>query len=84
VHKATLRLRSENEINAVTLFELTGEIAVVTGAGIGYAIAKALARAGADIVGISRTPSDIDALASEIVTSRRRTLKIPADISSKE
>jgi NAD(P)-dependent dehydrogenase (short-subunit alcohol dehydrogenase family) len=71
-------------MNTTTLFDLTGKTAVVTGAGkgIGYAIAKALARAGADIVGISRTPSDLDALAAEIVTPGRQTLKIPADISS--
>jgi 2-dehydro-3-deoxy-D-gluconate 5-dehydrogenase len=37
------------------LFDLTGKIAIVTGAnkGIGYAIAVALAEAGADIIGVS-------------------------------
>jgi 2-deoxy-D-gluconate 3-dehydrogenase len=39
------------------LFDLSGKLAVVTGArrGIGLAVATTLAQAGADIVGISRT-----------------------------
>ncbi|MFI5061760.1 MAG: SDR family NAD(P)-dependent oxidoreductase, partial [Actinomycetales bacterium] len=38
-------------------FDLTGRLAVVTGVkrGIGYAMAEALAAAGADIVGVSAT-----------------------------
>jgi NAD(P)-dependent dehydrogenase (short-subunit alcohol dehydrogenase family) len=38
-------------------FDLTGKLAVVTGAkrGIGYAMAEALAAAGANIVGVSAT-----------------------------
>jgi 2-dehydro-3-deoxy-D-gluconate 5-dehydrogenase len=54
------------------LFDLSGKVAVVTGAntGIGQAIAVALARAGADIVAVGRT-SPADTRASVEATGRR-------------
>ena len=49
-----------NAPEALAAFDLTGKLAVVTGAsrGIGLAMATALARAGADIIGISASLPD--------------------------
>ncbi|GAA1523440.1 2-deoxy-D-gluconate 3-dehydrogenase [Microbacterium ginsengiterrae] len=55
-----------------TAFDLSGKLAVVTGAkrGIGFAMAEALAAAGADIIGVSATleasGSDIEAAVSAL------------------
>ena len=45
---------------AMSLFDLTGKVALVTGAntGIGQGIAVALAGAGADIAAAGRSPAD--------------------------
>lgn len=64
------------------LFDLTGKVAIVTGSGrgIGKAIALGLARAGADIVVLARTASDIEKTASEVRSLGRRALAIPTDV----
>jgi 2-dehydro-3-deoxy-D-gluconate 5-dehydrogenase len=66
------------------LFDLTGQVAIVTGAntGIGQAIALSLARAGADIALVGRTPAD-DTI-KQISAMGRRALNISADLSTIE
>jgi NAD(P)-dependent dehydrogenase (short-subunit alcohol dehydrogenase family) len=60
---------------------LSGKVALVTGAGrgIGKAIALALARAGANVCVTARTESEINKTAAEIRQIGRSALAIPAD-----
>jgi NAD(P)-dependent dehydrogenase (short-subunit alcohol dehydrogenase family) len=63
--------------------DLTGRVAIVTGAsrGIGAATARAFARAGASVVLAARDEERLDALALEIVSAGGAALSIPTDIS---
>src|SRR5215475_7494151 len=65
---------------------LTGKKAIVTGGslGIGKAIARELAREGADVAIVSRTKDVLEAAAGEIAKETgRRVIPIPADVSSR-
>ncbi len=66
------------------MFDLTGKVAVVSGAGrgIGKAIAIALARAGADVAVFSRTEEQFRATAEEIENLGRQALGMRVDVSS--
>ena len=63
-------------------FDLTGRVAVVTGAntGIGQGIALALAQAGADVAAVGRSPAD--ETAAQIRALGRRCALVQADLSS--
>lgn len=63
-------------------FDLSGRRAVVVGgtSGIGRTLALGLAEAGADVVVTGRRESLVEAVAGEIETRGRRTLRIPADV----
>ncbi len=65
-------------------FSLTGQVAVVTGAGkgIGRAIAIGFAEAGADVAVAARTAADIENVAAEIRARGRRALAVPTDATS--
>lgn len=65
------------------LFDFTGKVAIVTGAGkgVGRAIAVWLADAGADVVVMSRTQSDLDKVVSDIEAMDRRGLAFVGDVS---
>lgn len=62
---------------------LDGKVAIVTGAtrGIGYALATALARAGADVAVVARSAGDCARVAGELAGHGVRTLAAPADLS---
>ena len=66
------------------MFQLTGKTAIVTGAsrGIGEAIAKGFAEAGADAVLVSRNMAALEEVAKEIEKIGRKALPISADIGN--
>ncbi|TCS82439.1 SDR family NAD(P)-dependent oxidoreductase [Tepidibacillus fermentans] len=68
------------------LFNLEGKVAVITGSGkgIGKAIALGLADAGADVVVVARTQSDIDQTVLEIEQKGRKAIGISTDVKKKE
>ena len=65
-----------------SLFDLTGKVAVVTGAsrGLGQIFGRALARAGADLVITSRTIESLAEFAAEIEALGRRVLPLALDL----
>jgi 2-deoxy-D-gluconate 3-dehydrogenase len=64
------------------LFDLSGKVAVVTGAntGIGQGLAIALAEAGADVALVGRTPAE--ETADKVRSAGRRTAIVGADLST--
>jgi NAD(P)-dependent dehydrogenase (short-subunit alcohol dehydrogenase family) len=69
----------------VSALPLAGRVAVVTGgtSGIGLALARGLADAGADVVPTSRRNEQVDAAASEIESRGRRSLRVTSDVSDR-
>jgi NAD(P)-dependent dehydrogenase (short-subunit alcohol dehydrogenase family) len=71
----------------MSLFDLTGKVAVITGSsrGIGRAIAEAMAEQGAKVV-ISSRKADACAEAADAINARQpgAAIVVPANISSKE
>jgi NAD(P)-dependent dehydrogenase (short-subunit alcohol dehydrogenase family) len=65
--------------------ELNGKVGVVIGgtSGIGRAIARGMAEAGADVVPTSRRMEQVEATAKEIEERGRRSLRITSDVSDR-
>lgn len=66
--------------------ELTGKVALVTGAGrgLGRAIAMALSEAGAHVVVASRTRSELESFVEEVQAQGREALAHPCDITDED
>jgi 3-oxoacyl-[acyl-carrier protein] reductase len=62
---------------------LAGKVALVTGAGrgMGAAISRALVQAGARVALVSRTDSDLTALAAELESAGGRAVALPGDVA---
>ena len=70
----------------MSLFDLTGKNAFITGAsrGIGQSIAIALAEAGADVALVARSEDGLAETASAVTSVGRKAFVIPADVTSQE
>src|SRR4051794_7752968 len=81
------RVRGDNrgEIASMTT-PLASRIALITGAsrGIGYAAARALARAGAHVVAVARTQAGLEELDDEIRKHGGSATLVPLDLSDYE
>jgi NAD(P)-dependent dehydrogenase (short-subunit alcohol dehydrogenase family) len=69
----------------VNAFSLEGRVAVVTGgtSGIGLALVRGLAEAGADVVPMSRRQEQVDAAALEVEQRGRRAARVTADVGDR-
>ncbi len=67
-------------------FRLDGRTALITGAGkgIGAAIARAYAEAGADVVLAARTQADLESVAADVAAFGRRAVVVPTDVMETE
>ncbi|WP_103225114.1 SDR family oxidoreductase [Roseibium marinum] len=78
---------AEITLNAPALFDLTGRVALVTGAGsgIGQRIAMGLAQCGADVGLLDRRTDDGLAQTAEFIAKTgRRSVEIAADVTSED
>jgi len=73
-------------MDVASRFRLDGRTALVSGAGrgIGRACAIALAQAGAEVLLLSRTPKEIDGVASEIISKGGKATAIPCDVTDSQ
>jgi NAD(P)-dependent dehydrogenase (short-subunit alcohol dehydrogenase family) len=70
----------------VTAISLEGRTAFVTGgtSGIGLALVRGLAEAGADIAAVSRRQQQVDDAAKEVEARGRRAVRVTADVSDRK
>ncbi len=72
------------ELRGAQLFDLSGRVAIMTGAGrgLGRTMALALAAAGADLALASRTALELETLVEEVNALGRRAIAVPTDVTS--
>ncbi len=70
----------------MSAFDLSGKVAIVTGAsrGLGQTFARALARAGADLVITSRTLGSLQPFQEEIASLGRRAVPLELDVRNED
>jgi NAD(P)-dependent dehydrogenase (short-subunit alcohol dehydrogenase family) len=68
------------------LFDLTGRVALVTGAsrGLGRTFSRAIAEAGADVVITSRSPASLGPVQAEIESLGRKAVALELDVRSEK
>ncbi len=73
-------------MSAAEAFRLTDRVAIVTGAGrgIGAAIARTFADAGADVVLAARTKEQLDEVAADVEAHGRRAVAVAFDVNETE
>jgi len=74
------------ELLGTKLFDLSGRVAIVTGAGrgLGRTMTKALAAAGADVCVTARSTDELETLAAEVRDLGRRAIAISADVTKED
>ena len=70
----------------MNLFDLTGQMALVTGStrGLGEVMAKAIAKAGADVAVCGRSETDLKRVSDDIIALGRRAKGFYLDVTSKK
>lgn len=70
----------------MNLFDLTGQMALVTGStrGLGETMAKAIAKAGADVAVCGRSETDLKRVSDDIIALGRRAKGFYLDVTSKK
>jgi 2-deoxy-D-gluconate 3-dehydrogenase len=78
-------LEKETMMEVSKLFDLTDQVAIVTGAsrGLGFAMAEGLASAGADLV-VTSSSSSLEEIVARATALGRRAVPIHADMADKE
>jgi NAD(P)-dependent dehydrogenase (short-subunit alcohol dehydrogenase family) len=76
---------TEGNVVMYAPLSLAGRVAVVLGgtSGIGRALAKGLAQAGADVVCSARRATEVETMAAEIERLGRRSLRLTADVTER-